>query len=82
MRKSDWVVRQGDTSASPVYWLLELRHAGKDVEQYVYDTTNRGILKRQPDTMKQTVDGLYRGTLSRRDDTLLTVGFSLRLKQE
>jgi hypothetical protein len=30
------------------------------------------------DVMKQTVDGLYRGTLSRRDNTLLTVGFSLR----
>jgi hypothetical protein len=34
------------------------------------------------DAMKQTVDGLYRGTLSRRDNTLLTVGFSLRTKQE
>jgi hypothetical protein len=34
------------------------------------------------EVMKQTVDGLHRGTLSRRDNTLLTVGFSLRTKQE
>ncbi|MDR0843666.1 MAG: hypothetical protein LBN71_00450 [Tannerella sp.] len=34
------------------------------------------------DVLKQTVDGLHRGTLSRRDNTLLTVGFSLRTKQE
>jgi hypothetical protein len=34
------------------------------------------------EAMKQTADGLYRGTLSRRDKTLLTVGFSLRTKQE
>jgi hypothetical protein len=30
------------------------------------------------DVMKQTADGLYRGTLSCKDNTLLTVGFSLR----
>jgi hypothetical protein len=34
------------------------------------------------DVMKQTADDLYCGTLSRRDNTLLTVGFSLRTKQE
>jgi hypothetical protein len=34
------------------------------------------------EVMKQTADGLYCGTLSRRDNTLLTVGFSLRTKQE
>jgi hypothetical protein len=34
------------------------------------------------DMMIQTVDGLYRGTLSCKDNTLLTVGFSLRTKRE
>jgi hypothetical protein len=34
------------------------------------------------DVMKQAVGGLHRGILSCKDNTLLTVGFSLRTKQE
>jgi hypothetical protein len=34
------------------------------------------------DVMEQTADGLHRGTLSCKDNTLLTVGFSLRTKRE